>query len=125
MTDFPVYLFDGWRFDTGRRELRDPRGREILLTGAEIRILDALCRNARRPVSRMDALPKPNGRPIPVMGRSVDVQVTRLRSKIEQDPKHPRLIKTIRYEGYVLVAAVEVERTTTIGTPPMASQESD
>ena len=71
----------------------------VPLTGAEARLLDVLANTPGVPVSR-DILQEKSG--ITGSARAVDVQVTRLRRKIEPDPRTPRYLQTIRGQGYVL-----------------------
>jgi two-component system phosphate regulon response regulator OmpR len=86
-------------FDTGRGELRGPAG-PIRLTGGESALLTALARRPNEVLSREDI--------VDALGmddsgeRAIDVQVTRLRRKIETDPREPRFLHTVRGRGYVL-----------------------
>ena len=94
----PVQLGDRW-FDPERNELRTSEGVQRL-TGGEAALLTALARRAGEVLSREEiavALGTPDAGE-----RSVDVQVTRLRRKIEADPREPRFLHTIRHRGYVL-----------------------
>ncbi|MDB5412646.1 MAG: DNA-binding response regulator [Rubritepida sp.] len=94
----PVQLGIRW-FDAERCELRGPEG-TMRLTGGEAALLTALARRAGEVLSREDiavALGTPDAGE-----RSIDVQVTRLRRKIEGDPREPRFLHTIRHKGYVL-----------------------
>lgn len=94
----PVQLGPRW-FDAERCELRGPEGTQRL-TGGEAALLTALAKRAGEVLSREDiavALGTPDAGE-----RSVDVQVTRLRRKIESDPREPRFLHTIRHKGYVL-----------------------
>lgn len=94
----PVQLGPRW-FDTERAELRGPDG-VVRLTGGEAALLQALARRAGQVLSREDigeALGTPEAGE-----RAIDVQVTRLRRKIEADPREPRFIQTVRHRGYVL-----------------------
>ncbi len=94
----PIQLGPRW-FDAERCELRGPDGTQRL-TGGEAALLTALARRAGEVLSREDiavALGTPDAGE-----RSVDVQVTRLRRKIEADPREPRFLHTIRHKGYVL-----------------------
>ena len=91
--------FGGFEFDPERGELR--RGETPQhLTEAETSLLTALARRPGEPVSR-DALMAES----PLIGnqRTIDVQMTRLRRKIEDDPKYPRYLKTVRGTGYILI----------------------
>jgi two-component system phosphate regulon response regulator OmpR len=94
----PLQIGNRW-FDLERAELRGPDG-IIRLTGGEASLLQALARRAGEILSREDigeALGTPDAGE-----RAIDVQVTRLRRKVEPDPREPRFIQTIRHRGYVL-----------------------
>jgi two-component system phosphate regulon response regulator OmpR len=92
--------FGEFTFDTTRGELR--RGREVVrLTTAEVALLATLAAQPGQPMTRED-LCTDSG--IDGGRRSVDVQITRLRRKIEEDPREPRYLRTIRGTGYVLMA---------------------
>jgi two-component system phosphate regulon response regulator OmpR len=84
-------------FDLERSEL-SKNGALVRLTEAESQLLKYLAERANVPVDRMD-LAKDS---VDTTGRAVDVQVTRLRRKIEQDPKNPRYLQTVRGKGYML-----------------------
>lgn len=91
--------FGGFCFDMSREELR--RNDEyIRLTAAESSLLKALARSPGVPVSREDLTSES---PVDASNRTIDVQVTRLRRKIEADPKYPRYLQTVRGTGYVLI----------------------
>jgi two-component system, OmpR family, phosphate regulon response regulator OmpR len=85
-------------FDSERGELRRA-GKRVRLTSSEAQLLKLFAANAGRPFSRASLCTRLNIQ----LERSVDVQVTRLRRKIEEDPKLPLYIQTIRGIGYVLV----------------------
>ncbi len=88
--------FGEFEFDLGRTELsRD--GDPVNLTGGELGMLQALAKNPGAVLSRDDLSNKSH-----VGARTVDVQITRLRRKIEPNPKNPRYLLTVRGEGYVL-----------------------
>jgi len=86
-------------FDVERRILRRAGGAEVHLTEAEATLLVALARTPGRALTR-EELSRQTGSD--VNSRTVDVQVTRLRRKIESDPRFPRYIQTVRGRGYVL-----------------------
>ncbi len=86
-------------FDPDSGELRKD-GMLVHLTSREREVLRKLAENAGRPVPREDLLP-PGSTDNP---RTIDVQITRLRRKVETDPAHPQYLRTIRGEGYVLFA---------------------
>jgi two-component system phosphate regulon response regulator OmpR len=94
----PVQLGPRW-FDPARVELRGPEG-TVRLTGGEAALLQALARRPNEVLSREEiaaALGTPEAGE-----RAVDVQVTRLRRKVEPDPREPRFVQTVRHRGYVL-----------------------
>lgn len=84
-------------FDLERLELTKD-GAPMRLTEAEAQLLKTLALNAHAPVERMDLSPDTAD----ITGRAVDVQVTRLRRKLEVDPKNPRYLQTVRGVGYML-----------------------
>ena len=99
--------FERWWFDPERRELLDPEGTAVPLSTAEFQLLSAFLQHPQRVLSREQLLDLTQGRAAKVFDRSIDNQVSRLRRKIEADPKNPTLIKTVWGGGYVF--AVEVE----------------
>jgi two-component system, OmpR family, response regulator len=101
-------LFEGWRLDMGRRELLDPGGAPRSLTSGEFNILAIFCQHPRKVLSRDDLLDLLHGRAAAVFDRSIDVQISRLRRKIEASRKDPSFIKTIRHGGYFFPPQVTV-----------------
>jgi two-component system, OmpR family, response regulator len=99
--------FLGWRLDCTLRELKDPRSTRIALTAAEFDLLQVLCERAGRVLSREQLFNLTHGQSVGSLARSVDVLVSRLRRKIEEDPRDPIIIKTVRSGGYIFTAAVE------------------
>lgn len=100
--------FDGWRIDPRRRELYDPGGARVTLTGAEFDLLLAFCRHPRRTLSRDQLLDLSQGRGGGPLDRGIDILVSRIRRKIESNPRDPCLIKTMRSGGYVFTPFIEV-----------------
>jgi two-component system OmpR family response regulator len=98
--------FAGWRLDAAQRELRDPEGVLVPLTSGEFDLLAAFVERPERVLSRDQLLDLTRGRDAVPFDRSVDVQLSRLRRKIEADPQNPKLIKTVRGGGYMLAHAV-------------------
>jgi len=82
-------------------------GREVALTGYEFTLLEALARRAGRVLSREQLMELARGSAEEAFDRSIDVHVSRLRQKLGDDPKRPRLIKTVRGVGYVLAGEAE------------------
>jgi two-component system, OmpR family, response regulator len=101
-------MFEGWRLDMARRQLYDPTGAPRMLTSGEFNILAIFCQRSRKVLSRDDLLGLLHGRAAAVFDRSIDVQISRLRRKIETSLKDPSFIKTIRYGGYFFTPQVTV-----------------
>ncbi|UIJ45335.1 response regulator [Sphingomonas cannabina] len=99
--------FAGWTLDTGRRTLISPAGSLVELTTGEFDLLVALVQHPQQVLSRDQLLDYVHGRSSLNIDRSIDVQVSRLRRKVEADPQAPALIKTVRNGGYFFSAAVE------------------
>lgn len=100
-------LFDGWHIDPARRELRDPAGARVILTGAEFDLLLAFCRHPRRTLNRDQLLDLSQGRGGGPLDRGIDILVSRIRRKIESNPRDPQTIKTVRSGGYIFTLDVE------------------
>lgn len=103
-----VITFAGWTLDSGRRQLHSPDDILVEITGGEFDLLMAFLLNPQRVLNRDQLLDLTRGRVAGPMDRTIDVQVGRLRRKLEVDPKAPEIIKTVRGGGYVL--ATEVHR---------------
>jgi len=99
--------FAGWELDLRTRRLTSPIGERVDLTHAEFGLLRALLEAPERVLSRDQLLEMSHGFDDDVFDRSIDVQVLRLRRKIESDPRRPQLIRTQRGSGYYLAAKVE------------------
>lgn len=100
--------FSGWSLDTGRRILISPKGATVDLSGAEYDLLTVFLDNAQRALSRERLLELARNRiSVTATDRSVDVQVSRLRHKLDIDSAERTLIKTVRGIGYVFVAEIE------------------
>jgi DNA-binding response OmpR family regulator len=82
-------------------------GRELALTGYEFALLEALARRAGRVLTREQLMELAKGSAEESFDRSIDVHVSRLRQKLGDDPKRPRLIKTVRGAVYVLAGEAE------------------
>jgi two-component system, OmpR family, response regulator len=99
--------FSGWRIDPTTRELHDPTGLKITLTSTEFDLLLGFCRNAGRVLSREQLTEFVHGSLTGSIERSIDVHISRIRQKIEPDPKERSMIKTVRLGGYVFTPIVE------------------
>jgi two-component system, OmpR family, response regulator len=99
--------FLGWRMECRLRELRNPDGALMAMTSAEFDLLQALCQRAGRVLSREALLDLTHGRSAGSFERSIDVLISRIRRKIEPDPKNATIIKTVRSGGYMFTPEVE------------------
>jgi two-component system OmpR family response regulator len=104
--DSAAYGFGPWVLRTGERELIDSEGVAVPLSTGEYNLLLALVTHARHVLSRDQLLDLAQGREMAAFERSVDNVISRLRRKIEADPKAPVLIKTVWGGGYSLAAEV-------------------
>ena len=102
-----VYRFAGFELRTGTRKLITPAQTEVELTSGEFSLLSALVRSPRKILSR-DQLLEASRMYDDVYDRSIDVQILRLRRKVEKNPSEPQLIRTERGAGYYLDSDVEV-----------------
>ena len=102
----PRYRFAGWDLDTGSRRLVDAEGREVPLTAGEFDLLAVFATHPGRVLSRDFLLEQTRGREAAPFDRTIDVQIGRLRKKVEVDVDDPRIIKSVRGAGYILVAPV-------------------
>ncbi len=99
-------VFDRWNFDMAKRELTDPDGSACTLTTGEFDLLKALVTHANRVLTRNQIMDLVKGQDWSPTDRTIDNQIARLRKKIEADPEHPRLIKTVRGTGYSFTADI-------------------
>ena len=100
------FRFSGWQLDRRTRRLSDPDGAAVALTKGEYALLVAFLEAPQRPLSREHLL---NATRVheDVFDRSIDVQILRLRRKLEQDPSAPQMIQTERGIGYVFARPVQ------------------
>ena len=89
--------------------LSDPRGNEVTLTSGEFALLRAFAEHPGQVLTRDQLMTHIHGRDAGPFDRSIDVQIGRLRRKIEADPAHPRFIKSIRGIGYLFAPTVQQE----------------
>jgi len=102
----PKRCFAGWELDVAARRLLDPERHEVALTSGEFDLLATFVENAGRVLSRDFLLEHTRGRDAAPFDRTIDVQVGRLRKKLEKDSDDPQIIKSVRGAGYILVAPV-------------------
>ena len=100
------YGFGGWQLDPRNRRLTDPSGTEVPLTKGEYALLTAFLDAPQRPLSREQLLQATRLHE-DIFDRSIDVQILRLRRKLEADPSAPQIIRTERGVGYVFTLPVE------------------
>ena len=99
--------FEGWTLNLIKRELYRADQVLVPLTAGEYELLLAFLENPQQVLNRDQLLDLSKGRTLMPFDRSIDVQISRLRRKIEKDSKHPALIKTVRSGGYIFTATVE------------------
>jgi two-component system OmpR family response regulator len=99
-------VFDRWTFDVGRREVVGADGVAVPLSAAEFRLLSALVQRPRMVLTRDQLIDITSGRDAQPFDRSIDNQISRLRKKLESDPRNPTIVKTVWGGGYVFSADV-------------------
>lgn len=99
--------FAGWELDLAARVLSSPSGETVRLTTAEFDLLAVFASHANQVLSRTRLMDLSRNRESGPLDRTIDVQVGRLRRKIEEDPQNPAMIKTVRGGGYIFVPLVE------------------
>jgi DNA-binding response OmpR family regulator len=102
-----AYRFAGWELNLGSRRLTSPEGRRVDLSNGELNLLQALCAAPQRVLTREQLLDLSRLNGAEVYDRSIDVQILRLRRKIESNPAQPQYIRTERGAGYVFSVAVQ------------------
>ena len=100
------WRFDGFELDPAARRLTGRDAKEINLTSGEFDLLSVLVQNAGRVLSRDFLLESTRGREAGPFDRTVDVQIGRLRKKLEAEPDDPQIVKSVRGAGYLFVPAV-------------------
>ena len=126
-TGEPTLQFAGYRLDLGGHSLLDPTGKEVPLTHGEFSLLRVLVQKPGRVFSREQLLQILAGREAEAYDRSIDMQIVRLRRKIEADPRHPSLIVTVPNAGYKFAAKVQQAEVLApvpqqaAATPPVAA----
>ncbi|MGH8513999.1 MAG: winged helix-turn-helix domain-containing protein, partial [Gammaproteobacteria bacterium] len=102
----PPVRFAGWQLYLASRRLFAPNGKEVLLTTGEFDLLAVFVQHPNRALSRDQLLARSRHRETGPFDRSIDVQVGRLRRKLESDPERPVLIKSVRAVGYLFTPPV-------------------
>ena len=101
-----TYRFSGWSLDILAREVSAPNGSKMAMTGAEFDLLHAFCEHPNRVLTRDQLINLTHGPTAGPFERSIDTLISRLRQKMETDPKSPKLIQTVRSEGYIFSTQV-------------------
>ncbi len=101
------FRFSGWTLDVVGRQLTSPEGVVIALSDGEYRLLRVFLEHPNRILSRDQLLDLTRGREAIPFDRSIDVQVGRVRKRLNDTGQEPAIIKTVRGEGYILAARVE------------------
>lgn len=98
-----VAEFAGWRFEPGSNTLINPAGQQETLSTAEAQLLSVLLAHPNHILTREQLL---GGRDVSALDRSIDLRISRLRRRFEENPQHAKLIKTVYGAGYLLAATV-------------------
>jgi two-component system OmpR family response regulator len=98
--------FAQWRLDTVARHLIDLDGTTVALSGAEFRILSIFLAHPQKVLSRDQLMELTQGREADVFDRSIDLLISRVRQRLNDNAREPAIIKTVRNEGYVLACEV-------------------
>jgi two-component system, OmpR family, response regulator len=102
----PMLCFAGWRLDVARRELRSTDNELVILSGGEFDLLLAFAEHPQRVLTRDQLIDLARGSAHVAYDRSIDVLVSRIRHKLEEDPKNPSVIRTVRNGGYIFAPVV-------------------
>lgn len=105
--DSNTFQFAGWQLDVSKRVLISPDKLEVALSTGEFDLLVVFLNYPQQVMSRDQLLDNTKNRLAGPFDRSIDIQVSRLRSKLEINPKKPQIIKTVRGGGYMFVETVE------------------
>lgn len=100
------FRFDGWLLNLGSRDLTNPAGEMVPLTTSEFDLLHALLLHPKRVLSRELLIDWTRGKAATPFDRVIDVQMSRLRRKLGDDPREPAMIRTVRGDGYLFAPAV-------------------
>lgn len=107
--DAKLFRFSGWTLDVEARNLISPAQVVVPLSGTEFKLLRVFLSHPNRVLNRDQLIDLMMSRDAGPFDRAIDVQVSRLRHRLEDDAKEPAIIRTVRGQGYVLATSVEVE----------------
>jgi two-component system OmpR family response regulator len=96
-----VIRFDGWQLQRSERRLTSPKGLVVPLSNAEYQLLSTFLKTPRQLFTRDQLMAQARGRSMDSLERSIDLLVSRLRQKLDDNPRDPAMIRTVRGEGYV------------------------
>ena len=102
-----AFSFAGWSLDVASRNLTSPEGIVVALSGTEFRLLRVFLAYPNRVMTRDQLIEAMESRDAGPFDRAIDVQVSRLRHRLQDDAREPQIIKTVRSQGYVLAAQVQ------------------
>jgi len=102
-----AFRFAGWSLDVASRNLTSPEGIVVALSGTEFRLLRVFLAFPNRVMTRDQLIEAMEARDAGPFDRAIDVQVSRLRHRLQDDAREPQIIKTVRSQGYVLAAEVQ------------------
>lgn len=102
-----TWQFADWTLDETTRQLQNRAGLVVMLSGGEHRLLKVLLERPNRALNRDQLLTLTQGRETDPLDRSIDLHISRLRQKLGDDARAPKLIKTLRNEGYLLATSVK------------------
>ncbi len=108
ITMMPLYAFGPWTLNTAQHEIKHKNGDLIELSSGETKLLHAFVKNPHAVMSRDQLMDMTHGRQADVFDRSIDNSIARLRKKIEENPRTPKLLKTYWGGGYALNCDVQV-----------------
>jgi two-component system OmpR family response regulator len=103
----PSLLFGNWRLNLAKRELRSPNMTLVPLSSGEFELLLAFLEHPQRLLTREQLIDYARGSGHEVFDRSIDVQISRIRRKIEVNARSPEIIRTVRNAGYIFTVPVE------------------
>ncbi|MNR84371.1 Transcriptional regulatory protein OmpR [compost metagenome] len=102
--------FAGWRLDTRARQLLSPDSVVISLAGSDYRVLRLLLQHAHHTLTRDYLIEQTFGKERDAFDRAIDICISRLRQHLEENARNPRIIRTVRNQGYVLTVDVAEQR---------------
>jgi two-component system, OmpR family, response regulator len=102
-----IYRFDGWTLDTRTHQLISPDSVDVPLSTSEYRLLLVFLKHHNRVLTRDKLMDLLKGREPDAFDRSIDLRVSRLRQKLKDDARSPRMIRTLRNEGYIFVSKLD------------------